>query len=195
MGISLLIGGVIGNVIDRMVSGTTIDFIPMPYFRVVFNLADVFQWIGAIAILINIWHHGATIWHPENQRTKYLILPKEQLRFCFKLVTIACLSSMIAGVFSFAYVRVILLENDVANATAILTNFFLAYSSITALFCVLAFIFGLYISHRSAGPVHAFSLFVDDLTQGNLRDFQLRDRDHFKQLEQIAIKLQKHFKP
>lgn len=194
VGLSLLIGGVLGNVIDRMVDGRTIDFIPMPGLQVVFNMADLFQWLGAALILWNIWYRGGEIWRPDNQRGRYLILPKEQLTFCLKLVAITCATAGVVGIFSFAYLRVILLEVSAQNSGAVLLNFALAYLSIIAFFCVIVFIFGLYVSHRSAGPIHAFSLFVDDLTQGNMREFQLRDRDHFKQLEKIALKLQEHFK-
>ncbi|MBH47927.1 MAG: hypothetical protein CME71_07115 [Halobacteriovorax sp.] len=194
IGLSFLIGGVLGNVIDRMVDGRTIDFIPMPGLEVVFNFADVFQWIGAGLILWNIWQRGGEIWRPDNQRGNYLILPREQLQFCLKLLAITFATSSIVGIFSFAYLRVILIESRLANSEAILTNFALAYFFIVLVFCVIVFVFGLYVSHRSAGPIHAFSLFVEDLTQGKIRDFQLRDRDHFKQLEKIALRLQDHFK-
>lgn len=194
IGLSLLIGGVLGNVIDRMVDGKTIDFIPMPMTNIVFNLADFCQWVGAFLILWNIWRRGAEIWRPDNQRGQYLILPKEQIQFCIKLVAITVATSGIVGIFSFAFLRVILIEARAPNSVAILTNFSVAYISIVALFCGVVFVFGLYVSHRSAGPIHAFSLFVQDLTQGKIRDFQLRDRDHFKELEKIALKLQDHFK-
>ena len=194
IGLSLLIGGVLGNVIDRMIDGRTIDFIPMPFTSIVFNVADFSQWLGAFFILWNIWKRGSEIWRPDNQRGQYLILPKEQMQFCMKLLAITLATSGIVGIFSFAFLRVVLLESSVSNDAAILTNFTIAYISIVALFCGIVFVFGLYVSHRSAGPIHAFSLFVDDLTQGKIRDFQLRDKDHFKQLEKIAIRLQEHFK-
>ncbi len=194
IGLSLLIGGVLGNVIDRMIDGKTIDFIPMPATNIVFNIADLCQWVGAIFILWNIWSRGTEIWKPDNQRSKYLILPKEQFQFCMKLIAITLATSGIVGIFSFAFLRVILIETRIHNSVAILTNFAVAYISIVALFCGVVFVFGLYVSHRTAGPIHAFSLFVQDLTQGKIRDFQLRDRDHFKELEKIALKLQDHFK-
>ena len=194
LGLSFLIGGVLGNVIDRMVDGKTIDFIPMPGLDVVFNFADTFQWLGAGLVLWNIWRRGGEIWRPDNQRGTYLILPREQLQFCLKLLAITFATAVIIGIFSFAYLRVILIESRLANSEAILVNFALAYLFIVLVFCVIVFVFGLYVSHRSAGPIHAFSLFVEDLTQGKIRDFQLRDRDHFKQLEKIALRLQDHFK-
>lgn len=194
IGLSSLMAGILGNVIDRMIYARTIDFIPLLNLDIVFNLADAFQWLGAFLILWNIWRRGSEIWHPENQRGQYLILPKEQFRFCLKLMAITLATSSIIGIFSFSYLRVVLIEINAATTNAILTNFAIAYLFIVAVFCLIVLVFGLYISHRSAGPIHAFSVFVDDLTQGNLRDFQLRDRDHFKQLEKIALKLQEHFR-
>ncbi|MBL8576883.1 MAG: signal peptidase II [Mesorhizobium sp.] len=55
LGFALIIGGAIGNLIDRVVNGYVIDYI---YFHTpvwsfaVFNIADVFITIGAITILL-----------------------------------------------------------------------------------------------------------------------------------------------
>ncbi len=194
-GMTLLIGGVLGNVIDRMLTGQTVDFIPAPFLQVSFNVADVFQWIGALLIFSQILKRGAEIWHPENQRGQYLILPHEQLLFSLKLLLITFSTSVILGIFSITFINVLLGHEQMsAQRASVLFNFSLAYISITLIVCLFSFVFGVYVSHRSAGPVHAFALFVDDLTQGKLREFKLRDRDHFKELEKIAKKLQEQLR-
>lgn len=194
-GMSLLIGGVLGNVIDRMLTGQTVDFIPAPWMQVSFNVADVFQWIGALIIFIQILKRGSEIWHPENQRGRYLILPHEQLLFSLKLLIITFTTAVMLGIFSITFLNVLLGHADLAaERSTVLLNFSLAYVFITLIVSLFSFIFGIYVSHRSAGPVHAFALFVDDLTQGKLRDFKLRDRDHFKELEHIAKKLQEQLR-
>ena len=54
---SLLIGGIIGNLIDRTIKGYVIDYLhcyPFGYNYPVFNIADMGIVIGVILIIINI---------------------------------------------------------------------------------------------------------------------------------------------
>ncbi len=56
IGISMLIGGVLGNLIDRIVYGKVVDFISFKfgsYYFPVFNLADTFIVLGVAFIIIN----------------------------------------------------------------------------------------------------------------------------------------------
>lgn len=56
--LSLILGGAIGNLIDRIRLGYVVDFISMRFFNrynfAVFNLADTFVVIGSIIIIIFI---------------------------------------------------------------------------------------------------------------------------------------------
>ncbi|OCR00706.1 signal peptidase II [Oscillatoriales cyanobacterium USR001] len=53
MGYGLILGGALGNGIDRFVSGAVVDFLDFRLIRFpVFNLADVFINIGIICLLI-----------------------------------------------------------------------------------------------------------------------------------------------
>lgn len=61
--ISLLIGGIIGNLIDRVIYGYVIDFISFKifnYYFPIFNIADICITIGVILLVINI------IWGEKN---------------------------------------------------------------------------------------------------------------------------------
>ncbi len=54
---SLLIGGIIGNIADRVIYGKVIDFIDLYIFSYnfpVFNLADSFIVVGSILLIITI---------------------------------------------------------------------------------------------------------------------------------------------
>jgi len=53
MGISLIVGGAIGNMIDRIFLGYVRDFISIKLFSFVFNLADLFITVGVIAFVIH----------------------------------------------------------------------------------------------------------------------------------------------
>lgn len=186
-GLSLLAGGVFGNVADRVYRGTSIDFIPFGLgdTMVTFNLADAFQWIGAALILYNVIIHEKIIWYPDNQRGRYLINPREQIRFALKMsVTTLCMAFLL-GLFSSTFLRNTLIGLRV-NSPAALTMFLLAYISLSLLFSIVVFAAGIILSHKTAGPFYAFELYIEDLLAGEDRPFVLREGDHYRHLENVA---------
>ena len=54
LGIGFIIGGAIGNLIDRIFLGYVRDFISIKLFSFVFNLADLFITIGVICFAIHL---------------------------------------------------------------------------------------------------------------------------------------------
>ena len=55
IGYSFLVGGIIGNLLDRMIYGYVIDFIGIDIFKYhfpIFNIADIFIVVGAFLILL-----------------------------------------------------------------------------------------------------------------------------------------------
>jgi len=58
IGYSLVLGGALGNLFDRLVYGYVIDFIDINIFNYdypIFNLADTFIVIGVILLFISMW--------------------------------------------------------------------------------------------------------------------------------------------
>lgn len=186
-GLSLLAGGIFGNVADRVYRGTSIDFIPLGWgdYMITFNLADLFQWIGAGLILYNVIVHEKIIWYPENQRGRYLINPKEQIRFALKMTLTAFCSSLLLGLFSSTFLRNTLVGLKVNSGPA-LTLFLLAYISLTFFFSILVFAAGIVLSHKTAGPFFAFEQYIEDLLEGKERTFVLREGDNYRHLESVA---------
>ena len=64
--------------------------------------------------------------------------------------------------------------------------------ALTGLLCLIAFVAGVIISHKSAGPVYAFELYVSDLIRGKDRKLKLRDGDNYQHLEELADRLRAH---
>lgn len=62
-GLALLIGGALGNLVDRVVAGEVLDFITTPLLPWVFNLADIFI-NGGMLIFIA----ASFFQHPETER-------------------------------------------------------------------------------------------------------------------------------
>ncbi len=182
-GLSLLSGGIFGNVADRIWRGSSIDFIPfgLGEYSVTFNIADVFQWIGAGLILFNVIVHEKIIWYPENKRGRVLIHPKEQVLFSFKMVGSVLIAAFLLGLFSLSFLKNI---GDIPTATV---NFFLlSYLSLTLLFSLAIFITGLFLSHKIAGPFYAFELYIEEILQGRDTPLVLREGDHYQHLITVA---------
>ena len=53
-GVSLIISGAIGNLIDRIFLGYVRDFISIRLFSFVFNIADLWVTLGVIFFVINL---------------------------------------------------------------------------------------------------------------------------------------------
>jgi signal peptidase II len=187
--LGLFVGGIFGNVVDRVRLGKTIDFINVNIFS--FNLADIAIWAGFILLSHAIFLKKETLWIKDNSRGQYLVNPTEQIRFAFKLAVIAFGSSLLLGLFSYAFFQPIFAENYINNGAKLLMLYTLSYFLITLTYMLLVFIGGLIISHRSAGPLYAFEKYVEDLIAGKDRKLNLRYGDNYQHLQKVADDLRK----
>ncbi|MFK8138874.1 MAG: signal peptidase II [Bdellovibrionales bacterium] len=200
VGLSMLLGGILGNVFDRIVWGYVVDFLVFRWDQLhtpVMNLADVLQWVGYFLIVYALIKEGKILWPEENNRKSYWVNPKYQLRYCFSLSAFGAALSLIAGVFSFTYFKVTLQSFSyisVANQNKYLYPYVITFIIISLAFCSLLFFVGLILSNRAAGPVYAFEKFLEDISQGKFRGFKLRAGDEFTHLEEIAETLSKRLK-
>lgn len=189
-GLSFLVGGMFGNVIDKIMYGKTVDFIPFNYFGVhaVFNMADVFLWTGAGMVMVIILGKEKLVWYPDSARGSFLIWPKEQYKvgLNFSLVVFSC--SLILGIFSYSFFNTTVAP-FVDGKQHLMLTYFMTYAMITLLFCSMAFLAGIVISHKSAGPLFAFESYVDDLIEGKDRKLTFREGDNYKDLEMVADRL------
>lgn len=193
-GLSLLMAGIIGNTLDKAIQGKTIDFIPFIWKGqlISFNGADVFLWMGTAMLVWMVFRRDKLIWYPENTRQNILVRPKEQYKVAMIFSVVAFCSSVVIGIFSYTFFNTMLKTLNYGR-DEIMTTYFFTCCILTLLFCFSAFIAGIIISHKTAGPIYAFELFVNDLIRGKDRKFRLRDGDSYQDLENIAEKLREHF--
>lgn len=200
IGLSILLGGILGNVFDRIVSGGITDFIVLRAFSVIgpaFNLADALQWVGYFIVAWSLIKHGHLIWHDDEKRNSLWVDRTYQLKYCFMLISFSFLFSLILGVFSFTFLKVVITEAHQQGAalhTEYLVPFISIFTLISMAFMITLFLVGLRLSHRSVGPVHAFRMFIKDLRAGQFRAFQLRSHDEFKYLQNDAKALTEDYK-
>jgi len=205
LGISFFVGGLTGNLIDRITDGQVLDFISISFNQLwhspIFNFADLFQWGGFILSFWALVIHGKKIWPEQNQRRLNWIRPHFQLKYCFLLLGIGISISLVTMVFSYTYIRTSLIETIGANSLVlkkILIPFLMTFTVILVAFCVAIFTLGKIISHKIVGPIYAFEKFlveyIDAIKNGkDLRKFQLRANDDFQELNEMAEQLRQEY--
>jgi len=183
--ITLFFGAITGNAYDRAVTGAVSDFI---VFRlesqiVYFNIADCFMWVGVAGIFYFLIQDAQQFKSKKSKRNRFLIDESYQLKAAFLSALIAMSMMLILSVFGFTYIRSLGLSGSQARA------FFLSASALGLVFTAIAFISGMVISHRSAGPLYAFERFVEALLRGEDPKFKLRKNDEHRHLIEVAKKL------
>jgi signal peptidase II len=197
---SFLVGGILGNVTDRIIWGYVVDFIvlgPPTLTSPAFNIADALQWVGYGLIVIALVKDGELLWPDNDSRKKFWVNRKFQLKYCFVLVGVGLSLSTLGLVFSYTYLRVTIMEL-VGNYSYLLDKFLLPYVVsfllMCGIFCAALFVVGKIISHRIAGPMYAFERYLNDILQGKDIQLKLRTGDDFKHLELLANKVHEELK-
>jgi signal peptidase II len=199
-GLSILLGGILGNVADRIIYGYVIDFIVIgtpTLSSPAFNLADALQWVGYGMIVFAIIREGDLLWPEQNSRKQYWINKRFQLKYCLILMGVGLSLTVISLVFSYTYLRVTISElvgNNQFLLNKFLGPFVITYAIICVTFCAILFAVGRLISHRIAGPLYAFEKFLTEVLDGKERGLKLRAGDEFKHLEELAEKVREELK-
>lgn len=199
-GLSILLGGILGNVADRIGWGYVVDFIVIgtpDLSSPAFNIADAVQWIGYLMIVIAIVKEGEILWPENSTRQTYWINKKFQLKYSFFLFGVSAALGVVGCVFSYTYFRVTITElvgNNQYLLNKFLVPFVITFILIFLTFGVILFALGKYLSHRIAGPLYAFEKSLKDILGGNTqRSLRLRSADEFKHLEELTNQVREKF--
>lgn len=199
-GLSILIGGIIGNVTDRIIWGYVVDFLVIgspSLSSPAFNLADALQWVGYGLIVFAIIKEGQLLWPENNARKQYWVNMSFQLKYCFILMAVGLSLTLISLVFSYTYLRVTIHElvgNNEFLMNKFLVPYVITFIIICVAFCAILFAVGRLISHRIAGPLYAFERFLGDTLAGKNVELKLRAGDEFKHLEELSEKVAERLK-
>lgn len=199
-GMSILLGGILGNVSDRIVWGSVVDWVlfgNMSWTTPAFNFADAIQWVGYFMIVGSLIKEGSQIWPNENERKRVWINPIYQWKYCFVLMFVGLGFGLISGVFSYTFLKVTI--DDIVIGPPLLAEqkflypFLLTYMAMSCGFMLMLFLIGRVLSHRTAGPLYAFERFIEDTIAGKDRILKLRQGDEFLHLEELAEKIRETF--
>lgn len=196
-GLSILIGGIIGNVTDRIQWGFVVDFIVIgtpSLASPAFNLADLLQWVGYFMVIYAILKEKDLLWPQFDTRKATWVNVRFQVKYSLILVAIGLSLTMISLVFSYTYLRVTVSELAGYNQYIIdkfIVPYTITYVVICLSFCAILFAIGRIFSHRIAGPLYAFERYLHDALRGkeNLAELKLRAGDDFKHLEELSKKV------
>lgn len=194
-GLAILLGGILGNVFDRIAFGYIIDFIVFGNMQMTspaFNIADALQWVGYGFIMYGLIKDGKNIWPENNNRKSFFINAQYQLKYVRILLLFGLAFAIVAGTYSYTYMRITIIElvgHQVEIEDRFLIPFILTFLVVSGIFIIFLFFIGLIFSHRAAGPIYAFEKFLEDLTAGKMRPLRLRGGDDFTHLEEVAENL------
>lgn len=195
--LSVLVGGIIGNVLDRIFYGYVIDFMAIQvkqWHSPIWNVADIIQWIGYILMIYFLIKNSEQLWPDQNERKTFWVNKKFQIKHSVFFAVTGLFLTLISVVFSYTYLKVTLQElvgNNPALIEKFTKPFLFTFIVLSLIFSIILFTVGKLISHRIAGPLYAFERFLKDildgkgLTKGGAA-LKLRTNDDFKHLEELA---------
>lgn len=197
IGLSILVGGIFGNVLDRILYGYVIDFIAVHYKNwnsPIWNVADVIQWVGYFLITYSVIKYGKEIWPDNNIRKTFWVNRKFQIKYSSMFTATGLFLTLISLVFSYTYLKVTIQEivgNNEALISRFTEPFLYSFLVLSLTFSIVLFSVGKMISHRIAGPLYAFERFLTEVLEGKGLSKQgaalkLRAGDEFKHLEELA---------
>jgi signal peptidase II len=104
---------------------------------------------------------------------------------------------MIIFSFSYLFIKYTLIETGLASGLYLeehLQAYVIMFSSFIFLMAIVILIISSLISRRIIGPIYAMEKYIDDTLEGKEYPFQLREKDHFRNLESKLTLMNKKMK-
>ena len=146
---------------------------------------------------------------PESQRQRklknFFINPAYQIRYIFWLTSSGLVLVILNAAIAYSYIKENYLTlvdlspmTDAARAQMYLElrQLILAISSVSILFLAFIAILGIFLSHRTAGPLYHFKRVFEDIRSGNSnRRVRLRPNDEFQDVARSFNEMMDQLKP
>lgn len=199
MGFVIYVAGIFGNVLDRMKTGTVVDYILIPTGDaegMAFNFADIMVFIGFILILVALLRESKEFWFPENKRQGYWIEPRFQLHFGLMTAFIGFAHFFVISIYSYVFLKVFITSTDsvaALGAERIVRDYLFGLVVIESTAILLSFAVSIIVSHRLVGPIVALEQFLNRKnSKEGVEPLRLRGGDYFRErLESIAEKVRR----
>jgi len=189
-GISIMFAGFSGNYINKITNGFTLDFIkwsaPVSKWNIYFNLADIFQTVAWVFILLQFFFSRKYLWKISEKRSQFLIMKNSQIKFIGQATFIFFCMSFFFLFMNYQFLN--LLENiDIHQVKEVGQSFFKYSFFVLLLFCIFMTAFFTYLSNKIYGPLYAFDKYIKSLLKGEKpKDLKLRKNDQLTHLESLA---------
>jgi signal peptidase II len=187
-GMSFLVGGILGNLIDRMTTQAVVDFISLSFIEGLpyMNLADIFQIMGYCCIACGVYRDSLYYWPKNDWRIKYLVNRNFQIRTSLLFSSLTFFASFIVIVFSYFF-----LKSQHSEFTV--KTYFFSGLALSLFLSGISFLVGVLLTHRVAGPVYAIQRNLKNMLKGNIQKLELRNNDEFKELERTINLIQEEY--
>jgi signal peptidase II len=185
IGLGVCLGGIWGNVTDRLLGNGVVDFIQLTgpgWSSPIFNAADLLQFVGYALVIYGIVQDGRHWWPKKDWRGGVIINLKHQLRVGMLFSALGACSSLCMLVFSYSFFRSSL-------APELMETFLFVGFGLTAVVVVGFGWLGVVLSHRVAGPMFAIKRHLRLTIEGKSLPFKLRVDDEFKEMEEIVSEM------
>ncbi len=196
IGLTVFLVGILGNSIDKTIYGYVRDFInlDLPFLsRYAFNIADVLLIWGTIQNIICIFFYSDDLFKENSKRRTFLINKSYQLTMAFIYVVGLLMLCLTLSLFSFSFLKSYV-DPHSSVADHVYFYFFFGIFMISSIYCIIAFLLSIMITHRSAGPLIALRRFVEQLKNNPNAKLKLREEDFHKDLEELSREVQKLIK-
>lgn len=194
--LAIWMAGIVGNIIDRIVYGTVTDYIHLNAgLDLYFNLATLMTIGGAIAFIAFIYRNKAEYIF-SNKRKLRLLYAELQYDYVGKILFVCLFLCLTLAIFSYTFIKFYLAEYGMSVASSVLNLYLVQVAVISVLYLVIIVLIGFHFSNRFVGPLHGFEKFIEKLENGDMNaSFHVRENDHHKNLEELAVKIKNHWKP
>jgi signal peptidase II len=201
-GIILYVAGMMGNVWDRMTTGTIIDFIVFGESwmdAMAFNFADFAVFGGALLMVVSIIKDSSLIWHEGDQRRGHWVDPPFQTRLGTLFVLTGLAHFTVIALYSFTFLKVFISGEQstlAINADHIIRDYLIGLFVIEIGALILTFAASLLVSHRVVGPLVALEQFIKKISHNpEPENLKLRNSDYLKdKVEDLGNLISARFK-